>query len=478
MSRRRTRGGGVALVVAQVVADGLAAALALLIAYQVRFHVYPRYIPSGEPPDPARYLAAAPVVAMTVVVVLALMGAYRNRRGTAFIDELFTLVGAMAVAGIVVLAMSALYKEGEGPAAFTYSRLTVIYWAVLAVILAGVARWGIRRYQAAQRSRGIGADHALVVGWGAASDLLVQRIRMFPDYGYRLVGLLTDKAEPGVEVGGVPVLGPVDDLARVVRNRRVDIVFIALTSVSQDRILDLMDSCAGTEVEFWIVPSMLEMMTTRVTADQIDGIPLLHVRHGLEIQGTKTALKRAFDLVVAGLGLLLISPLLGLIALLVKASSPGPVLIHQERVGMNDAIFVMHKFRSMRADAEAESGPVWAQAHDPRRTTVGRVLRRLSLDELPQLWNIVAGDMSLVGPRAERPNFVEEFGERLPGYADRHRVRPGLAGWAQANDLRGQTPVEERLIYDLYYIENWSLAFDLKIILITIARVWTHKNAY
>jgi exopolysaccharide biosynthesis polyprenyl glycosylphosphotransferase len=219
-------------------------------------------------------------------------------------------------------------------------------------------------------------------------------------------------------------------------------------------------------------------MTTQVTADQIDGIPLLQLRHGLDIQGPKTVVKRLFDEVVAGLALVVLAPLLAVIALLVKLTSPGPVLIHQDRVGMRGRIFKTHKFRSMRASAEAETGPIWAAPGDDRRTLAGRPLRRLSLDELPQLWNIVKGEMSLVGPRPERPKFVAEFRARLPRYDDRHLVRPGLAGWAQANDLRGQTPVEERLIYDLYYIENWSLAFDIKILLITLARVWTHKNAY
>jgi exopolysaccharide biosynthesis polyprenyl glycosylphosphotransferase len=189
-------------------------------------------------------------------------------------------------------------------------------------------------------------------------------------------------------------------------------------------------------------------------------------------------LKRAFDLFCAGVGMVLVSPVLAVIAILVRLSSPGPVLIHQLRVGKNGRPFLAHKFRSMREDAEAETGPVWAAPDDPRRTAVGKWLRRLSLDELPQLWNIMRGEMSLVGPRAERPEFVDEFASRLPRYQDRHLVRPGLTGWAQANDLRGQTPIEDRLIYDLYYIENWSLAFDVKIILLTLGRVWTHKNAY
>jgi exopolysaccharide biosynthesis polyprenyl glycosylphosphotransferase len=239
-----------------------------------------------------------------------------------------------------------------------------------------------------------------------------------------------------------------------------------------------MESCDGAGVQFRIVPSMLEIMTTGVMADQLDGIPLLQFRRGLDIDGPKRAIKRASDVLMAGTGLLVLSPLLGVLALLVKLSSPGPVFISQERVGQRGGAFRMHKFRSMRVDAEVKSGPVWAARDDPRRTPVGRLLRRLSLDELPQLWNILVGEMSMVGPRAERPKFVREFASRLPRYQDRHRVRPGLAGWAQANDLRGQTPVEERLIYDLYYIENWSLQFDLKILLITLFRVWSHKNAY
>ncbi|MBO0728176.1 MAG: sugar transferase, partial [Acidimicrobiaceae bacterium] len=167
-----------------------------------------------------------------------------------------------------------------------------------------------------------------------------------------------------------------------------------------------------------------------------------------------------------------------LVALLIRLTSSGPVLLRQGRVGVNEHRFDMLKFRSMRRDAEANTGPVWASANDGRRTLLGRFLRRLSLDELPQLWNIVRGDMSLVGPRPERPVFVEQFKSTFDGYGDRHRTRPGLTGWAQVNDLRGNTPVEERLIYDLYYIENWSLAFDAKIILITLVRVFTHKNAY
>ncbi len=464
------------LDVVRAVLDGAVAAATLALAYWIRYKVNPGHISptGGEVPNVQRYVEAAPLVALIVVSVLWAMGAYRFRRGVEFVDEFFSLTGALAVAAVVILAGMGLYRQPS----FEFSRLVFVYWAV--ALLAGITleRYLLRRFQAARRARGIGADRALVVGWGAAADLLVQRVRMFPDYGYRLVGILADTPAEGAELGGVKVIGRVGDLPRVVRNRKIDVVFVALTDAPQDQLLHLMESCNGTTAEFRIVPSLLEIMTTQVTSDHLDGIPLLQFRQGLDIDGPKQVLKRAFDIVVAGLALIVLSPLLALIAILVRLTSPGPVVISQERVGMHGRLFRMHKFRSMRVDAEARTGPVWASRNDPRRTGVGRVLRRISFDELPQFWDILVGEMSLVGPRAERPRFVKEFSASLPRYDDRHRVRPGLAGWAQANDLRGQTPVEERLIYDLYYIENWSLAFDLKILLITFFRVWTHKNAY
>jgi exopolysaccharide biosynthesis polyprenyl glycosylphosphotransferase len=301
---------------------------------------------------------------------------------------------------------------------------------------------------------------------------------MFPDYGYQVVGVVADGLKAGEAFSGVDVVGRTRDLARVVRDCEVKVVFMAAPDLSQDRMLQLMESCRDCPADFRIVPSLLELMTTRVAGDQLDGIPMLQFRSGLDMDVSKATSKRLLDVVVAALGLVVLSPVLLLIAILVKVSSAGPVLLHQERLGMDEKPLRMHKFRTMRADAETESGPVWASEDDPRRTVIGKLLRRFSLDELPQLWNVLRGEMSVVGPRPERPVFVDEFKQRHLRYGDRHRVRPGLTGWAQVNDLRGNTPVEERLIYDLYYIENWSLLFDLKIILITLFRVFTHKNAY
>lgn len=454
--------------------DAVAALVAFWLAYWTRFHVYPKYIPGGEQPDPARYVAAAPVLIVVVIAVFAFMNAYRIQRGVQFIDELFTALRAMAVAVVVVFALIGLYRDS----AFTYSRLTLVYWAVLSTILILLGRYGLRRLRARRWQAGAGMDRVIVVGAGTAADLVLQRIRMFPDYGYRVVGLVTNALKQGESVGGSEVLGTRDDLRRLVTERRVNLVFVAEPDLAQDDILELVDSCRDCGADFRIVPSMLEIMTSRVTADQLDGIPLLQFRHGLDVDAAKATSKRLLDIVVAAVGMVLISPLLLVIAALVKLGSPGPVLLHQERAGLDERQMTMHKFRTMSANAEADTGPVWAATDDPRRTSIGKFLRRFSLDELPQLWNVVKGEMSLVGPRPERPQFVQEFKERVPRYADRHLVRPGLTGWAQVNDLRGQTSVDERLIYDLYYIENWSLAFDLKIILITLFRIFTHKNAY
>jgi len=301
---------------------------------------------------------------------------------------------------------------------------------------------------------------------------------MFADSGLRPLGILDDALEPGTEAFGLKVIGDTHQIQAAIQLLGVRVVFIALSDVSHERALELVDACRELAVDFHLVHSMLGSSRLRLRAEEISGMPVLTVRQTLVFGGRGGAVKRSFDLVSGGIMLALASPLIGLIFVLVKLTSSGPALIHQERVGRNGRTFRMHKFRSMRDNAEADSGPVWATPDDPRRTPLGRVLRRLSLDELPQLWNVIKGDMSLVGPRPERLAFVQKFTAHYPGYEDRLRLRPGLTGWAQANDIRGQTSIEERLGYDLYYIENWSLGFDVKIILTTLVRVLRHQNAH
>jgi len=269
----------------------------------------------------------------------------------------------------------------------------------------------------------------------------------------------------------------VAELPAQVRAQGVDQVFLALPGASHEEMLHLIKTCDDLQVDFRMLPDVFEIITTRVSADVVDGIPLVGVRRS-QVEGIGLAVKRAFDLVISLILLLVLSPVWLLLALAIAVSSHGPVLYRQDRVGKGGSLFTLYKFRSMVSDAEAETGPIFASPDDVRRTAIGRFMRRLSLDELPQLINIIRGDMSLVGPRPERLFFVERFGAEIPRYLERHQVRPGVTGWAQVNDLRGSTSIADRTIYDIYYIENWSLSFDVKILLLTMGRVFLHTHAY
>ena len=261
------------------------------------------------------------------------------------------------------------------------------------------------------------------------------------------------------------------------QEHKVDLVVLTLPFERLDLVKTITERLVNLTVDLQFVPDLLELHTSRLRLTDLAGIPFISVRE-TALSGADRIVKRTFDLVCSAAALLVLSPLLAIIAGLVKLSSPGPVFYRQGRVGRDGRQFQMLKFRSMRSDAEARTGPVWTVENDPRVTGLGRFLRRFSLDELPQLWNVLRGDMSLVGPRPERQVFVEKFSQELPRYFERHRVRSGLTGWAQVHGLRGNTSVEERTLYDLHYVENWSLALDVKIILMTIHHVLRGENAY
>ena len=456
---------------ARAAIDAVSVSAGLLVAYNYRFHVDRIPIPGVEPPAFGPYLAAIPVVVLIFLTTFTFSGVYRIRRGRPFLDELFAVIGGCVLSGLVTAALMSLYRG------FLYSRLVLTYTVVASLVLMGVGRLILRQLIIAQQRRGIGAERVLVVGTGTGSELLIHRMTMFPQYGYRVCGVLDDRLEAGSRFAGTSVLGRVAELPQQVAAQQIDQVFLALTGASHDELLRLIKTCDELEVDFRMLPDLFEIITTRVSADVVDGIPLLGVRRS-QVTGLAVFVKRAFDVVVSLILLVVLSPLHIVLAIAIKLTSPGPVLYRQERVGMANSVFTVYKFRSMVADAEAEPGPVFASAVDARRTPAGRFMRRYSLDELPQLVNIIRGDMSLVGPRPERPYFVERFGSEIPRYLERHQVRPGVSGWAQVNDLRGDTSIADRTMYDIYYIENWSLALDIKILLLTVGRIFFHRHAY
>ena len=451
---------------ALVIGDGLISAVSVPAGYFFRYHGANQTLPF------APYLAAIPVVVVINLFALAVNRQYTSWRGRTLVDQLLSLYSGIGLGAILMLATIEIGNRGQ-----SYSRLTIIPAILLSVTLMTGERYLLRQYETRLRRQGIGTERVLMVGTGAGSELLIRRMNMFPQYGFHVVGVAVDEPSPGESFLGVPVVGRVGDLPSLVRDLRVDQVFLALPAEQRDRLLHLIKLCEDEQLEFKIVPDLLEVMSTRVASNSIDGLPLVGIRRS-QLSGGAALIKRAIDILVSAFSLILVIPLLLLIAALIKVTMPGPLLFRQERIGRNRQPFVIYKFRSMIPDAEAKTGPMVAKPGDARVTWFGRLLRRLSFDELPQLYNVLRGDMSLVGPRPQPTYFDEQYRGAVPRYLERQQARPGLTGWAEVNDLRGAAPIGDRTLYDVYYIENWSLALDLKIVLLTALRIFTQHHAY
>jgi exopolysaccharide biosynthesis polyprenyl glycosylphosphotransferase len=421
----------------------------------------------------APYVPAIPIVGVIYLASLAINHQYQSWRGRSLSELLLGLYSGTGLAAVLVLAAISLGNVGTH-----YSRLVITYMVVLTIVLMTAERYFLRQYETRLRRQGIGTEEVLIIGTGTASEVLVQRMNMFPQYGYHVLGVLDNTMAPGSAFAGVPVVGRIEDLPARARELKADQVFIATGGQDRSRLLNLIKLCEDQQLEFKVVPDMLDIMSTRAEVNAIDGLPLVGIRHS-RLEGTNAVIKRAIDIVVSAVALAILAIPLLIVAAIVKASSPGgPVIFRQERIGLNGRPFTVLKLRTMKPDAEAETGPKVAEPGDPRATPVGRVMRKLSIDELPQLWNVLRGDMSLVGPRPQPTFFHERYSEEVPRYLERQRVRPGLTGWAEVNDLRGAAPIVDRTIYDVYYIENWSLQLDLKIMMLTALRMFFQRHAY
>ena len=414
-------------------------------------------------------LDALPAISLAWILLFLFCGLYRASQSLSRFDE------ALDVVKVVTFGTAIVFIATFDPVRpFGLSRaLMISYWLVL-VVLVAAGRIAVRSFERQLLVRGIGRRHTVVVGVDARGTRLLAHLRSSPALGYEVVGFVRARGEEErPDVGGVAVLGGVADLARIIDRHHVEVVLIALQSNSHEEVLSIVSAAEGQPVSFSITPDLYDIVTGHVRTEQIYGVPLMELRPGL-MPAWEQSLKRAMDLAVAVAVLGGLAPLWLVVVALIKLTSPGPVLFRQERVGKGGRVFTMYKFRSMRIDAEARTGPVWVTEDDPRVTSVGRVLRALHLDEVPQCLNFLAGDMSLVGPRPERPFFVEQFRRAIPFYMRRFNVKPGLLGWAQSKhqfDLKSEdvvTIARERLEYDLYYIENMSLKLDLKIMLQTV----------
>lgn len=404
-------------------------------------------------------------------VILGASGLYRPVRSVSWLDHFYAVFAGISVGTALNIVVGAfIWKDAP------FSRLlTALVW-VATITLVMTGRVVIHAIGAYLRQRGWGEERVVIIGSGETADLVLDQIRHSPHTGYRPVGLLLDRPDAET-VDGLPVLGTVDQVGVAVSSHQIDTVIIAVPSMSPQQILDIVSQVSRERVNVKVLPDLFQMMTSGVDIGDLNGLPLLSVKD-VALRGWNLVLKRSLDLLVSAMVLVVFSPGFLIVAAIIKLTSPGGAFYCQERVGLDGKPFQVIKFRTMRSDAESHSGPVWAHADDPRRTAIGSFLRRSSLDELPQFINVLIGEMSLVGPRPERPYFVEQFQKSVPRYFDRHREKAGITGWAQVNGLRGDTSIEERTAYDLWYVENWSLWLDIKILLMTPLAALRGDNAY
>ncbi len=451
--------------------DIVAVAAAWVAAFVVRFYIPVIPVTKGMPPV-LPYLILLIVVCHIWGFVFRGMGLYRPGEQRTSLREVADILKASSLAFLLLLGVSFFYRE------FEFSRaMFALFWG-LSILFVIAARMQFRRWLARVRDRGAHIRPAVVVGTGEHGRRVVETLSRHPELGIHVVGAVGSVvAAPGRVLGEVKVLGDYAELRRIVREHDVSQVYFALPPEIQGRFEEMLRGLDDEVVDVLVVPDVSRYVTLRGGIEELDGLPFLGLQQS-PLTGWNVILKRTMDVVVSGVALLALLPVMGFIAAIIKLTSRGPVLYRQERMGLDGRVFNMLKFRSMRIDAEVETGPVWARQGDPRRTPVGTFLRRTSLDELPQFWNVLRGDMSLVGPRPERPVFIEEFRKRVPKYMLRHKVKAGITGWAQVNGWRGDSSIEKRIQYDLEYIENWSLLLDVRILLRTLYQGFVHKHAY
>lgn len=456
-----------------VLTDATMVTVAFVAAYRLRVAVPWPDAPANVAPF-RDYLGLLAAQVLGVLAVFYFYRLYHVTRATSRIDQFYAIFGGVSIGTLLSVSVSSLaFKNSVFEV--DYPRVMIVYAWVLAIVLTPAGRLVLQRLRSALQRLGIGQNRVLVVGSGEPAATVLEKIQWSPYLGYRVLGVVaTDHA--AVERLNVPVLGRPEDLPHLIDEHQVDEVILALPEASHETLLRLIGLAQRDEVAVKVFPDVFEIIASEVTIDDLGGLPLLNVRD-VALRGWRLSFKRSIDVLGSAVGLVLCSPLMLLTALLIKLDSPGPAFYVQERMGLDARPFWMLKFRSMRADADAD-GPGWTVPGDPRRTRLGGLLRRLSIDELPNLINVLMGEMSLVGPRAEQPAFVQQFQARVPRYMERHRERAGITGWAQVNGLRGDTSIDERTKYDLWYIENWSIWLDLKIIVRTVLQIFSDRNAY
>ena len=385
---------------------------------------------------------------------------------------LANIIKANVLGMLIFVFLLYMLKESD------FSRLTVYIFCVVNILL----EWGVRMLIFAvlrdMRKKGLNQKQIILVGYSRAAEEYIDRIEANPQWGYIVRGILDDNVPAGTVYKGIKVIGRIANLTVILPANRLDEIAITLGLSEYYRLEEIVAMCEKSGVHTKFIPDYNKIIPTKPYTEDILGLPVINIRYVPLSNTFNSMVKRVMDIFGSIAAIIVSSPVMLLMCILIKATSPGPLIYRQERVGLHNKTFWMYKFRSLEIQPESEEKKAWTVKNDPRVTGIGKFMRRTSIDELPQLFNILKGDMSLVGPRPERPFFVEKFREEIPRYMVKHQVRPGLTGWAQVNGYRGDTSIRKRIDCDLYYIENWSIGFDIKILFLTIFKGFINKNAY
>ena len=422
------------------------------------------------------YFGALLVIIPAYLLLYSLFGLYTPKRVLGRRNEFGKIFKANSI-GFLIFGL-VLYLGRKEPHLYNFSQRLVVYFYVLNVAFMTIERNGIRIVLRSMRSKGYNQKHILLVGYSSAAEGFIDRVNKNPEWGYKIRGIIDDTKERGSEYKGVKVIGCVEDLDYILEQNSLDEIAVTLSLGEYEKLRHIVALCEKSGVHTKFIPDYGNIIPTIPYMEDLQGLPVIHIRHVPLTSVFNATIKRMVDICGALFGIILFSPLMLLTAALIKLTSPGPIIYSQERIGLHNRPFKMFKFRSMEVQDPNKEKNQWTTPHDPRVTPVGRFIRKTSIDEMPQFFNILIGDMSLVGPRPERPLFVEKFKEEIPRYMIKHQVRPGLTGWAQVNGYRGDTSITKRIEHDLYYIENWSLGFDFKIMFLTIFKGFINKNAY
>ncbi|MBD5550392.1 MAG: undecaprenyl-phosphate glucose phosphotransferase [Lachnospiraceae bacterium] len=456
-----------------VVIDAVIIAGSYMLAWWLKFKTPVGGVKPGDFYLPIRtYFAAIPYIVAAYLIIYKACKLYTAKRGSGPGGELLRIIEANIIGAVGMTSVLFIIWQQH------FSRSMIAMFICLNIVFTAIFRLSLREVLVIARRKGYNMKHVLLVGYSKAAEEYIDRVKANPQWGYVIHAILDDVIPPGTLYKGIKVVGRIGNLEIILPENKLDEIAITLPLNQYGRLEEIVALCEKSGVHTKFIPDYNSIIPSRPYTEDLMGLPVINIRNVPLTRMSSRACKRTLDIIGAAAGLIISSPILLVIAVLVRATSKGPVIFVQERIGRHNKPFHMYKFRSMRQQSELDEQADWTVENDPRVTKVGRFIRRTSLDELPQLFNILRGDMSLVGPRPEQTKYVEEFKEKIPRYMIKHQVRPGLTGWAQVNGYRGDTSIEKRIEYDLYYIENWTFGFDIRILFLTIFKGFVNKNAY